>query len=116
MNPADWKDLLKETFVKTEPAEEPSSPSDAQNNLTANAPKQHLILRFEKRHGKPTTIVSRFVGTEQALKALAAGLKKHCSAGGSAKDDEILIQGDVRKKVAEYLRLQGHSVRGDIER
>ncbi|MDD3907016.1 MAG: hypothetical protein PHF34_02245 [Bacteroidales bacterium] len=43
---------------------------------------------------------------------MAATIKKHFSVGGSAKDDEILIQGDVRNKVAEFLRRQGHAVRG----
>jgi translation initiation factor 1 len=76
--------------------------------------KQDLIIRFEKRNGKPATIVSNFQGSEAELKDMAGSLKKHCGVGGSAKDDEILIQGDVRKKVSEWLTRQGYKVRGDF--
>jgi translation initiation factor 1 len=76
---------------------------------------QQLIIRFEKRNGKPATIISHFSGTRDELEQLAAKLKKLCGAGGSAKDDEILIQGDVRKKVVLYLQQEGHSVRGDFK-
>lgn len=126
----DWKDLLsglKNENETTDNAEgsnsqaasvtennqlQPSGNSDTGEPFT----KQELVVRFEKRNGKPATILSRFQGSEAELKALAAALKKHCGTGGSAKDDEILIQGDVRVKVADYLKRQGHRVKGDFKK
>jgi translation initiation factor 1 len=110
MNKPDWKDLLHSKLDHT---------PDIQDTASAEvqpAKRQEFIIRFEKRNGKPATIVSNFEGSEAALKELAGNLKKHCGTGGSAKDDEILIQGDVRQKVADYLTRQGHKVRGDFKK
>jgi len=110
MNKPDWKDLLN-AKLEQEPV-----PSNGSVSTAAPSKRQDFILRFEKRNGKPATIVSNFQGSESALKELAATLKKHCGTGGSAKDDEILIQGDVRSKIADFLTKQGHKVRGDFKK
>jgi translation initiation factor 1 len=110
MSKPDWKDLLN-TKLEQPPANQ-SEPAP----VAAPSKRQDFIIRFEKRNGKPATIVSNFHGSETALKDLATTLKKHCGTGGSAKDDEILIQGDVRIKIAEYLTKQGHKVRGDFKK
>ncbi len=110
MSKPDWKDLLNAKLEKVPVHQnEPVV-------TTVLSKRQDFILRFEKRNGKPATIVSNFQGSESALKDLAATLKKHCGTGGSAKDDEILIQGDVRLKIADYLTKQGHKVRGDFKK
>ena len=114
MSKPDWKDLLN---AKIEHLPDNVGKSAVTTPVAASPSKrQDFILRFEKRNGKPATIVSNFKGTESALKELAATLKKHCGTGGSAKDDEILIQGDVRLKIADYLTKQGHKVRGDFKK
>jgi translation initiation factor 1 len=110
MNKPDWKDLLHSKLDHTPDIQDTAS-SEVQPSK-----RQDFIIRFEKRNGKPATIVSNFEGSEAALKELAGNLKKHCGTGGSAKDDEILIQGDVRQKVADYLTRQGHKVRGDFKK
>jgi Translation initiation factor 1 (eIF-1/SUI1) and related proteins len=114
----DWKDILNTTLAAStqEKAEATIKQEIPQKDKEASEPRQNFIIRFEKRNGKPATIVSNFEGSEQELKDLAAKLKKHCGVGGSAKDDEILIQGDVCTKVAEFLRKQNHSVRGDLKK
>ena len=109
MSKPDWKDLLNAKL-------EQSPEIKAESVVSTPSKRQDFILRFEKRNGKPATIVSNFEGSEAALKDLAATLKKHCGTGGSAKDDEILIQGDVRVKIADYLTKQGHKVRGDFKK
>lgn len=109
----DWKDQLGNLITPNQPLSPEESHKSTPSEETLVNPQQ-LILRFEKRSGKPATIVSNFQGTAKELDALASQLKKHCSAGGSAKDDEILIQGDVRTKVAAYLRKMGHKIRGDF--
>lgn len=78
-------------------------------NDPINPNKTKLIIRYETAHrgGKKVTIVSRFPGTEEELKALGKDLKQHCGSGGSIVDDEILVQGDHRAKVQKYLREKG---------
>jgi translation initiation factor 1 len=112
-----WKDILGSSLSGL-PDNEPDIPENEEvhtSNGKDEKVRQNLTIRFEKRNGKPATIVSKFEGSEQELKDLAAKLKKHCGVGGSAKDDEILIQGDVRNKVADFLRKLNHNVRGDLK-
>jgi translation initiation factor 1 len=108
MAKTDWKNTLG-TLVRESSVEDTT-------NTAKPTKKQDLIIRFEKRNGKPATIVSNYDGTEAELKELATALKKHCGVGGSAKDDELLIQGDVRSKVADYLRQKGFRVKGDFKK
>jgi len=114
----DWKDQLSGLLGPDLQYSSEQKPAKKPVEFPDNKPvsRQELILRFEKRNGKPTTIISNVQCTPKELEELASQLKKHCSAGGSAKDDEILIQGDVRTKVANYLEKMGHKVRGDFKR
>jgi translation initiation factor 1 len=70
--------------------------------------QQNLRLQFEKRNGKPTTIVNGFVGQPADLEALAKKLKNVSGTGGSAKDGIILIQGDVREKLLAWFKKEGY--------
>jgi len=112
MGNKDWKDQLNSLLPEGHVSPDSISPI---SNMSLSA-RQQFILRFEKRNGKPTTIISNFQGTTKELEELASALKKYCSAGGSAKDDEILIQGDVRQKVVTYLKKKGHLIKGDFQR
>ena len=75
---------------------------------------QELKVRFEKKHraGKKVTIITGFVGAESDLKDLAKLLKSRCAVGGSAKENEILIQGDLKEKVRRILIEEGYRVKG----
>lgn len=75
--------------------------------------KQDLEAHFSTkgRGGKTVTVIKGFQGDEIQLKALAKKIKQHCSVGGSVKDHEIIIQGNVREKVMEVLRNEGHHVK-----
>lgn len=75
--------------------------------------KQQLKLQLDKkaRAGKQVTLITGFVGTETDLNDLAKALKNLCGTGGSAKDGEILIQGDVRAKVEAFLLQKGYKVK-----
>lgn len=111
----DWKDKLA-ALSALQQDEPDNQETNAQEELKLQAPakKQTLYIRYEKRNGKPATIVSEFQGTESELKELAKRLKSTLGIGGSAKDDEILLQGDVRAKVSEFLRKDGYKLKGEV--
>ena len=75
--------------------------------------KQSLRLRLDThaRAGKTVTLVTGFVGSTTDLEELAKKLKTKAGTGGSVKDGEIVIQGDVRQKLQEILTKEGYKVR-----
>lgn len=72
--------------------------------------QQKLRVKLETKHrgGKTVTLIESFVGTDEDLQILGKQLKNHCGTGGSAKDNEIIIQGDQREKVLQYLIKNGY--------
>lgn len=72
---------------------------------TLAAAKQKLKIRLETKHrgGKVVTLIEGFVGQESDLEELGKKLKSFCGTGGSAKDGEIIVQGDQRDKVLQWL-------------
>ncbi|MBO5835255.1 MAG: translation initiation factor [Bacteroidales bacterium] len=111
----DWKDKLAalSALQQDEPDNQETNAQE-EPKPQVSAKKQTLYIRYEKRNGKPATIVSEFQGTESELKELAKRLKSTLGIGGSAKDDEILLQGDVRAKVSEFLRKDGYKLKGEV--
>jgi len=79
---------------------------DSDQEITP-ANKQDLRVWFEKRNGKPSTIVRDYIGPESELKSLGKVLRVSCSCGGSEKNGEIILQGDVRDKVIKILNERG---------
>jgi translation initiation factor 1 len=78
------------------------------------APAQQVLrIRLETKHraGKAVTIVNGFIGREADLEDLGKKLKTFCGTGGSAKEGEIIIQGDHREKVKQWLLKQGYKVK-----
>mgnify|MGYP003366627901 FL=1 len=72
--------------------------------------KQKLTVSIDRRcrAGKQVTLVSGFVGSDSDLKELGKTLKVKCGVGGTAKDGEITIQGDLRDKVTALLCTMGY--------
>lgn len=87
---------------------------DQEENLETPKPsEQRLEAHLDKKNrgGKIATIIKGFQGNEDDLKELAKTLKTLCGVGGSAKDGEIIIQGNFRDKIMEHLQKKGYKVK-----
>lgn len=82
-----------------------------EERVTLDKEKQNLRVSIDKKNrgGKVATLVTGFVGTENDLKELGKLLKSKCGVGGSAKDGEILVQGDFKQKVLDLLKKEGYT-------
>ncbi|MDD7552261.1 MAG: translation initiation factor [Candidatus Cryptobacteroides sp.] len=107
----DWKNRLGVVYstnpdfkyVTDEPVEEE----------TLEPGKQKLIVRIDRRQraGKQVTLIEGFKGKSEDLAALAKTLKTRCGVGGTAKDGEITIQGDLRDKIVTLLTSMGYNAK-----
>ena len=106
----DWKDRLGVVY-STNPAYNYQDAAENEEPDTLVPAAQQLRIKMERagRKGKTVTIVTGFVGTDNDLKELGKMLKTKLSTGGSAKDGEIILQGDVRPAVKELLHKAGYS-------
>ena len=81
--------------------------------MEATLPKEKQLLRVSldkrNRKGKAVTLVTGFRGSEEDLQELGKLLKMRCGVGGSAKEGEIIVQGDHRTKVLDILQNEGYA-------
>ena len=68
-----------------------------------------VLIDRKQRKGKSVTLISNFVGNEDDLKGLGKILKNRCGVGGSAKNGEIIIQGEFKDKIYDLLIEMGYS-------
>ncbi|MDE3235307.1 MAG: translation initiation factor [Bacteroidota bacterium] len=80
-----------------------------QETLPPAQQKLRVWLDSKQRAGKVVTLITGFVGTENDLQELGKKLKNYCGTGGSAKDNEMIVQGDQRDKVLQWLLKNGYS-------
>jgi translation initiation factor 1 len=85
-------------------------PEEINNTETLLPAKQKLKIRLDtkRRAGKAVSLVEGFIGTDNDLEDLGKKLKNFCGTGGSAKDNEIIIQGDQRDKILQWLLKNGY--------
>lgn len=79
--------------------------------LPKNKQKLYVSIDRKQRAGKEVTLIEGFVGTEEDLKELGKLLKSKCGVGGTVKNNEIMIQGNFRDKIADLLMKDGFSVK-----
>ena len=110
-NSNQWKNRSGIVYSTNEQHEYETDDLDEEDTL----PKEKQLLRVsldsKKRAGKQVTLVIGFRGTNRDLKELGKTLKSKCGVGGSAKDGEIIIQGDFRQRVSTLLKEMGYGVR-----
>lgn len=102
----DLKDQLKNLFPKHEETVEP-----IKEKLDIWLQDEPIICKYEKRKGKPITILEGYNGATQDFKKLAKEIKKLLSVGGSFKDEKIIIQGDYRDQIMQLLKDKGFNVK-----
>ena len=108
----DWKSRLGVVFSTNPDFEYETSQGEAEAE-TLPPQKQRLVVRIDRRAraGKQVTLVEGFVGRSEDLAALAKTLKTKCGVGGTAKDGEITIQGDLRDKLVALLGSMGYNAK-----
>ena len=107
----DWKDRLG-TIYSTNPDFQYETNAESESE-TLPPQKQNLRVQLDKkkRAGKSVTLITGFIGTDDDLKVLAKTLKTKCGVGGSAKDGEIMVQGDFCNKVIDILKSENYKVK-----
>lgn len=108
----DWKDRLNVVY-STNPDFAYESNSEEEENETLPKNQQKLIVSIDRkqRGGKSVTLIQGFIGTDDDLNQLAKLLKNKCGVGGSAKDGEIIIQGEHKQKIGDILTKEGYKVK-----
>ncbi|HTN68182.1 MAG TPA: translation initiation factor [Dysgonamonadaceae bacterium] len=104
----DWKKNLNIVY-STDPDYDYEK-DEPQEEETLSKEKQLLRIQLDtkQRRGKAVTLVTGFVGNSEDLNDLGKLLRVKCGVGGSAKDGEIIVQGDMRDKVLTILQKEGY--------
>ncbi|WP_430908022.1 translation initiation factor [Maribacter sp. 2-571] len=103
----DLKDQLKNLFPEHVPEKEVEKPAKSEVWLQ----EEPILCKYEKRKGKPITILDGYNGAESDFKKLAKTLKTTLGVGGSFKQGTIIIQGDYRDKIMAILKEKGFKVK-----
>jgi len=104
------EEQLRKLFPEHAPSEETQKNVEKENQEIW-LQDDPLVCKYEKRKGKPMTIIENYNGADKDFKQLTKELKQLLNVGGSYKNEQIIIQGDYRDKIMEFLKEKGFSVK-----
>jgi translation initiation factor 1 len=105
----DWKDSLQLVYSTNPDVHVGENEEPAVETLAPERQKLRVSIERHHRGGKTVTLVRGFIGSDDDLQDLAKQLKTKCGTGGSAKDGEIIIQGEIKEKIVSILQSLGYS-------
>jgi Translation initiation factor 1 (eIF-1/SUI1) and related proteins len=108
MKTNDWKDRLNVVYSTNQDFQYENREEEEPDTLPKE--KQNLRIQLDKRNrsGKKVSLITGFIGKNEDMQSLGKLLKTKCGVGGTAKDGEIIIQGDFRTKILEILLKEGY--------
>lgn len=104
----DLQDQLKDLFPEHDLPEGDKNKTEDEGLWIQDDP---LLCKFEKRKGKPVTIIEGYTGAKNDFKELAKELKTTLGVGGTVKKEQIIIQGDYRPQIMKLLKERGFTVK-----
>ena len=109
MKSNDWKDRLNVVYSTNPDFNYECIEEEQAETLPKNQQKLRISMEKKGRGGKTVTLIKGFIGSEEDLKDLSKLLKTKCGVGGSAKEGEIIIQGDFKQRIIELLKAEGYT-------
>ena len=107
----DWKKRLGTVYSTNTDFNYESDDEEEQATLPPKQQNLRVSLDKRNRRGKAVSLITGFVGSNDDLKELGKKLKSKCGVGGTAKDGEIMIQGDFRDKLMQLLIAEGYKAK-----
>lgn len=107
----DWKERLGVVYSTNPDFNFKKDEETQQETLPPKQQNLRVMLDRKQRKGKVVTLIEGFIGTNDDLNALAKQLKTKCGVGGTAKDSQIIIQGDFCQKIIDLLINDGYKVK-----